>query len=237
MSEALIPPIYGEVLELRRHFRLLYGTQALNYLLATPAPTAAQLTAWLDTPANLDAYQRLLATNAGASAVCASSAIMAAVAASPKALETLRDSGPGSAALVNSKTAIDAVLAAGAAAISSVLSIGAVRTAVFNSDTAFNTLVASDAGKNALNSMASEHLNIATTHVYPPGVNAASRTVLVSQKSGGASYKSHAGASEDTYTCTSATFLDRYVRITGLTHRAGATGSLSYSTIRYVVMQ
>ena len=47
MSEALIPPIYGEVLELRRHFRLLYGTQALNYLLATPAPTAAQLTAWL----------------------------------------------------------------------------------------------------------------------------------------------------------------------------------------------
>lgn len=235
MSEALIPPIYGEVLELRRHFRLLYGTQALNYLLATPAPTAAQLTAWLDTPANLDAYQRLLASNAGASAVCASSAIMAAVAASPKALETLRDSGPGSAALVNSKTAIDAVLAAGAAAISSVLSIGAVRTAVFNSETAFNTLVASAAGKAALNSMASEHTINTGTHVYPTGVNAASRTVLVSQKTSNSAAPSYAGALADTYTCTSTTFLERYVRITGLTHRA--TSSSYQSTIRYVLMQ
>ena len=237
MSEALIPPIYGGIMELRKHFRLLYGTQALNYLLGTPAPTAAQLTAWLDTPANLDAYQRLLATNAGASAVCASSAIMAAVAASPKALETLRDSGPGSAALVNSKTAIDAVLAAGAAAISSVLSIGAVRTAVFNSETAFNTLVASAAGKNALNSIASEHISTTTAHVYPTGVNAASRTVLVSQKAYASSYPTYAGASADTYSCNSISFVDRYVRITGLTHRASSAGASFQSTIRYVLMQ
>ena len=236
MSAALIPPIYGEVLELRKHFRLLYGTQALNYLLGTPAPTAAQLTAWLDTPANLDAYQRLLATSAGAAAVCASSATMAAVAGSTKALETLRDSAYGNAALANSKIAIDAILGAGVAAVSTVLSNRTVRQAVYDSDTAFNTLVASVAGKSAINSLAVEQQSNSTAHVYPPGSAAGIRVVLVSQKSVNVSGYSYAGASADTYVVTGTTaVVERYVRVTGLTHRTGS--GTHGSLIRYLVMQ
>ena len=234
MSEALIGPIYGGVLGLGRHFRLLYGTQALDYLLKTPTPTPAELTTWLDTPANLDAYQRLIATNAGASALCSSSAVMTAIAGSTKALEVLRDSSTGSAALTNSKVAIDAVLAAGAAAMVTVLAVRAVRTAIYVNDVAFNALLASANGKSALNSIAVEHANTTTTHMYPPGVNAATRTVFVSQKSGVSTTYSYAGMSADTYFASGGNWIDRYVRLTGLTHRSTTTGA---STIRYVVME
>lgn len=234
MSEALIPPTYGGILELRKHFRLLYGTVALDYLLATPAPTAAQLTAWLETPANLDAFRRLLATNAGASAVCASSTAMAAIAGSNKALETLRDSSTGCAAMVNSKTAMDAVLAAGAGAISSVLAISAVRTAVYDSETGWAALVASATGKAALAALMRENTTTSTVHTYPPGVGASTRAVLVSQKSNITAKLSYAGAFADTYTTMDMNFIDRYVRISGLSHRTSTSGS---GTIRYVVMQ
>lgn len=237
MSEALIGPIYGGVLGLGRHFRLLYGTQALDYLLKTPTPTPAELTTWLDTPSNLDAYQRLIATNVGASALCSSSAVMAAIAGSTKALETLRDSSTGSAAMANSKVAIDAVLAAGASAMVTVLAVRAVRTAIYLNDVAFNALVASANGKSALNSIAVEHENTTTTHVYPPGVNAATRTVFVSQRAI-ANIASYAGMSADTYLAaanSSRPWIERYVRLTGLTHRTSSAGPAS--TIRYVVME
>ena len=96
MSEALIAPTYGEAFELRRQFRQLYGNGlALDYLFATVAPTGAQLEAWLATDANLAAYQRLIATAVGASAVCTSATVMAAVVGSTTALAHLRDSDTG----------------------------------------------------------------------------------------------------------------------------------------------
>lgn len=234
MSDALSAPTYGEIVELRRQFRMIYATQALDFLLSTPAPSSAALTAWLDTPSNLDAYQRLIGTNAGATAVCSSSAAVAAIAGSTKALETLRDSSVGSAAMVNSKTALDAILAAGADAMATVLTIRAVRTAIYDSDTAFASLIASANGKAALNSIAIEHNNTTTTHAYPTGVNAAIRTVLISNRRF-ASAISWAGISADTYGATTIEFVDRYVRLKGLTHRISATGNTS--VVRYVVME
>lgn len=233
MSEALIGPIYGGVLGLGRHFRLLYGTQALDYLLKTPTPTPAELTTWLDTPANLDAYQRLIATNAGASAVCASSGAMAAIAGSATARERLYYSSTGRAAVVSSKTAMDAVLAAGAAAISPMLSFPEMRTAVYDNATAFASLVASAEGKSALSGLMLSHNTNSTTHVYPTGVNATTRTVLISQRA--TSSMSYAGAVADTYSTSSSAYVDRFVRVTGLTHRIGS--SASTSGINYVVMQ
>ena len=233
MSDALIAPTYGEVVELRRHFKLLYSTQALDYLLATPTPTAAQLTAWLATPANLDAYQRLVGTHAGAGVVCASSAVMGAVAGSAVALEALRDCGPGRAALADSQTAMNAVLAAGADAIGRVFAIAAVRAAVYDSEVAWAAVVASPNGKAEIDRIAIENTLVGNVHRYPVGVSVSTRAVLVSQKA--AQMTSHAGALVDTYSTTSTTFIDRYVRVTGLTHRnASATYS---SIIRYVVMQ
>ena len=72
MADALIPPIYAEAAQLHRHFKLLFGSAAaLDYLLATPAPTGAQLQAWLATAANRAAFEQLVSSPAGAAALCA----------------------------------------------------------------------------------------------------------------------------------------------------------------------
>lgn len=232
MTHALIGPAYGEVMALKKHFNLVYGIAALQYLLS--APTAAQLSTWLATPANLDEYQKLVGTPNGAVAVCASSGAMAAIAGSATARERLFYSSTGRAALTSSKTAMDAVLGAGAAAISSMLSYADIRIAIYDNTTAFNSLVASADGKSALSGMAPFHTTASTVHVYPTGGNAATRMVLVSQKISLSGATSHAGALTDTYSTTSTSFVDRFVRVTGLTHRSTST---TPAQIYYVVMQ
>ena len=234
MSEALIAPTYGEVFELRRQFRQLYGTGlALDYLFAAVAPTGAQLEAWLATDANLVAYQRLIGAAVGASAVCASAAAMAAVVGSATALACLRDSDSGRSALLNSKTAMAAVLAS-ATAPGVLLANTLARAALYDNESAWAQFIASANARGALSAIAVEHLMSGVTAVSPPGVALGFRTVLVQQKvaNGG---QSMAGASADTYVPSSTSYIDRYVRVPSLTHRGSAGGS--QSGIRFVVMQ
>lgn len=67
MSDALIAPSYAEISALKKHFRLLNGSpEALEFLLNTPGLTWTQLETWLQTPANLDAFQRLINSPLGA---------------------------------------------------------------------------------------------------------------------------------------------------------------------------
>lgn len=233
MSEALIAPTYGEAFELRRQFRQLYGTGlALDYLFATVAPTGAQLEAWLATDANLAAYQRLIATAVGASAVCTSATVMAAVVGSTTALAHLRDSDTGRAALLNSKTAMTAVLA-NATAAGALLASSAARVALYDHETAWGLLVASANGRNAISALAVEHTNGATTLVMPPGVAVGTRVVLVQQKISAAGPTSHAGTGADTYSTTSTAYVDRYVRVAGVGHRT--TTAAGASQIRYLI--
>lgn len=237
MSQALIPPTYAEAMAVRRQLQQLYGTTAaLDYLLATPAPTSAQLTTWLATDANLTAYQQLLSTDAGASAVCVSSTAMDAIVGSTTGLKVLRDSEAGRGALLNSKVAVAAVIATSAAA-TQLLGNRAARAALYDHETAWETFVASANGKTALAAVAAaEHANATITHVYPPGVGVSTRAVLVSQRQITSGVVAFAGAMADTYTTSVLAAVDRYVRVTGLTHR-NASGSNGGSYIRYVVMQ
>ena len=83
MSESLIAPSYAEIARLHRHFRLLNGSpEALEYLLNTPGLTGEQLETWLQTPTNLVAFQQLVSSPSGVSAVAISSTAMAAILAS-----------------------------------------------------------------------------------------------------------------------------------------------------------
>ena len=110
MSDALIAPTYSEIARLHRHFRLLNGSpEALEYLLATPGPTRAQLQTWLGTPANLTAFQQLISTPSGAAAMCASGTAMAAVAASSTAMAELLNSSVARGAIWASATALAAI--------------------------------------------------------------------------------------------------------------------------------
>jgi len=235
MSEALIAPTYGEAFELRRQFRQLYGNGlALDYLFATVAPTGAQLQAWLATDANLTAYQRLIATAEGASAVCSSAAVMAAVVGSSTALAYLRDSNTGCAALLNAKTAMTAVTGSATAANSLVTS-SAFRGALYENETAWASWVASANGRAALSAIAEEHSVTTQTHAYPPGIGPGVRAIFVQQKtSGSSSPVSYAGASADTYTTASLAYVDRYLRLPGLSHRS--SGVYATSWVRYVIV-
>jgi len=236
MSEALIAPTYGEAFEIRRHFKLLNGTTlALDYLLATVPPTGAQLEAWLATDANLVAFQRLIATAAGASAICAGANAMAAVVGSATALANLRDSDTGRAALINSKTAMAAVMAS-ATAPAALLVSAAFRAAIYDNEGAWTPFIAKASVRSALNDLAVEHISTVATHTYPTASGPGIRVVLVQRRTAvSGAPQSFAGAGFDTYVTTSTTYIDRYVRVTGLTHRASSSGITS--AVRYVLMQ
>ena len=235
MSEALISPTYGESFELRRQFRQLYGSGlALDYLFAAVAPTGAQLEAWLATDANLAAYQRLIATAVGASALCTNAGAVAAVVGSATALAYLRDSDTGRTAMLNSKAAMVAVLAS-ATAPGIVLASGTARAALYDNETAWTLWAAAANGRAALSAIAVEHSTTSASFVYPAGLHAGTRAVLVQHKATGGGSTSFAGAQADTYTTTSAVYIDRYARVTGLAHRA-ASASVS-GQIRFVLMQ
>lgn len=234
MSEALIAPTYSEAYELRRQFRQLYGNGlALDYLFATVAPTGAQLEAWLATDANVVAYQRLIATAVGASAVCASAAAIAAVVGSATALAYLRDSDTGRAAMLNAKTAMTAVLGS-ATACGALLTSSAFRAALYDNDTAWALWVASANGRAALSAIAAEHSITGVPMVSPIGISTGMRVILVQQKTAGSSPVSYAGSGVDTYSTSSLAYIDRYVRVPGLTHRSAGASSTSW--VRYVIV-
>ncbi|BEP96261.1 hypothetical protein GmRootA79_46450 [Acidovorax sp. A79] len=305
MSEALIAPTYAEVAQMHRHFKLLYGNPlALDYLLATPSPTGAQLQAWLATPANLVAFQQLVTAPNGAAAVCASGGAMAAVAGSTTAMQYILGSSAGLNAMLFSNTAMGAVapsnaamtaiiqsaaarnslsvnrlalavvaenagavslmaehadtmaavaasvdgiralaasatamnvIAASANAMAAILASATARAAVYDSTVAWNAIAAAPAARAALSNVAVQHNTSASTHTYPTGVAAGVRVAFIQQRTTSSGYPSFAGASADTYATASVTFIDRYVRVTGLTHRIE---NVSFGTyVRYVVMQ
>lgn len=254
MSDLLIAPAYAEIAALKRHFQLLNGSpEALQYFLAsTPAPTGAQLQTWLGTPANLTAFQQLISSPAGAAAVAASSTAMNAVAASSTAMSAVAASSTAMTVVIASSIAMAAVAASSTAmtvvaasftamaavaasftAMPAVLNSSAARIAVYDSDTAWDVVVSTATAKAALLARSTEHITNSKSHIYPPGSGNGVRAVLLQQRSDANSI-SLAGANADTYTITSTTYIDRYARVTGLTHR---TSNNYPASIKYIIMQ
>ena len=234
MSDLLIAPAYAEIAALKRHFQLLNGSpEALQYLLAsTPTPTGAELQTWLTTAANLTAFQQLVSSPAGAAAVAASSTAMSAVIASSTAMSAVAASSTAMSAVAASSTAMAAV-AASSTAMAAVVNSDVARKLVYDSNTAWNAIAKSATAKAALLASSVEYSTSSSSHVYPPGSGAGVRGALLQQRreTNGASF---AGTSADTYSTTSATYIDRYVRVTGLTHR----NSSSYTSyVKYIIMQ
>lgn len=273
---------YAETARMYAHFRLLFGdAQALKYLLGTPGLTGAQLTAWLATPANLAAFQQLVAAPHGAAAVCASGTAMAAIAGSATAMQAMVDAGEAAhTAMAGSKTALTAIagnatatsiLAGSAAAFETLLEgaqgirvlagsgtamgvltangalmnrmlakSGDVRAVLYDGTTAWNAIAASTAAKAAMLAVSAEHKVISSAanpgHAYPPGCGPGVRAVLLTQWTSNNQYASYAGAGADTYVTVSSTPVDRYLRVTGLTHRSDTNSSWG-SNIKYLVMQ
>ena len=216
MSDLLIAPAYAEIAALKRHFQLLNGSpEALQYLLAsTPTPTGAELQTWLATPANLTAFQQLVSSPAGAAAVAASSTAMAAVIASSTAMAAVAASSTAMAAVLNSAEA---------------------RKAVYDSDTAWNAFLANATAKAALLAGSVEHTTGSTSRDYPLGSGVGVRVAFIQQKTSSVSSTSWAGPNTGTYSTSSTTYIDRYVRVTRLTHYSNNTNG--YSTIKYIIMQ
>jgi hypothetical protein len=134
-------------------------------------------------------------------------------------------------AVAASATAMTAV-AASATAMTAVFGSGVAKKAIYDSDTAWNALNASSAARAYMLSISTVSNTTSTTHVQ---VNGTKRSVLIQQKSGNNSYYSYAGANADAYVTNSTAFIDRFVRITGLTHRI--SNSSYTSTISYISME
>ena len=206
MSDLLIAPAYAEISALKRHFQLLNGSpEALQYLLAS-TPTP--------TGAQLQTW---LATPANLTA-----------------FQQLISSPAGAIAVAASSTAMAAV-AASSTAMTAVLNSATARIAVYDSDTAWNAVVGSNTAKTVLLASSTEHSTGSISHVYPTGSSAGVRAVLVQQKSSIAPKVSYAGANANTYSTSSTAYIDRYVRVTGLTHRISNIDTYSY--INYIIMQ
>ena len=138
----------------------------------------------------------------------------------------------GAVSLAASSTAMAAV-AASSTAMAAVLNSATARKAVYDSDTAWNAVVGSATAKAALLAISTEHSTSSASHVYPTGSSAGVRVAFLQQITGGGA--SYAGANADTYSTTTGGYVDRYVRVTGLTHRI--SNSNYYSLVKYIIMQ
>ena len=216
MSDLLIAPAYAEIAALKRHFQLLNGSPEMLEFLMSPGVTGAGLQTLLASPVKLTQFQQFLNSPVGAVSLAASSTAMAAVIASSTAMSAVAASSTAMAAVLNSAEA---------------------RRAVYDSNTAWNAVVASATARAALLSRSSENSTGSTSHVYPSGSGVGVRVAFLQQSRGGATITSYAGANADTYSTSSSTYIDRYVRVTGLTHRVSQTGASNFSYINYIIMQ
>lgn len=244
MSDLLIAPAYAEIAALKRHFQLLNGSPEMLEFLMSPGVTGSGLQTLLASPVKLTAFQQLISSPSGAAAVAASSTAMTAVAASSTVMAAVLSSSTAMSAVLASSTAMSAVaasynamsaVAASSTAMAAVLNSATARRAVYDSDIAWDNIVGSATAKAALLASSTEHITNSTSHGHPLGSDVGVRTVLVQQKSSDYTYASHAGAKTDTYSIAVNVYVDRYVRVTGLTHRTSSASSPSY--VKYIIMQ
>lgn len=112
---SLDPITYDEVVALRNHFQLIYGSAEAAAFVFSDSITGEWLQTWLQTPANLTAFIQLTQTFLGPQALVANTATFTAVVASPAAMTAVAASATAMAAVVVSAPAMRAVAASPAA--------------------------------------------------------------------------------------------------------------------------
>ena len=183
--------------------------------------------------------RRLAASSTAMTAVAASSTAMTAVIASPTATTAVAASSTAMTAVAASSTAMGLVVNS----LTMLSAIGASNTAladVFASSTARVALYDHATALATLTDIANVQTYLKTIDVHASTYNTThtaantGRTLLVTQWIFSALATSCAGASIDTYQTTSTVAVDRFAKVTNLTHR---TNSASYaSSVTYIDM-
>lgn len=106
---SLDPITYDEVVALRNHFQLIYGSAEAAAFVFSNSITGESLQTWLQAPANLTAFIQLTQTFLGPQALVANTATFAAVVASPAAMTAVAASATAMAAVAVSAPAMRAV--------------------------------------------------------------------------------------------------------------------------------
>ncbi|GIX31366.1 MAG: hypothetical protein KatS3mg124_1838 [Porticoccaceae bacterium] len=203
----------------------------------------SDLDAWLQGPGNRSVWNAVLEDPQAWRSILAHPGAMATVAGSAIAMEMVAASTTAMSALAGSPSAMAIVAASSTAmqelansinAMSVILSASIARVAVYDSDVAWAAIAASQTARDRLKTSATTHSTASTAHVHPAGVTATSRVVLLEQKAGDSSATSYAGANADTYATNSTTYIERFARVTGLTHRTSDPNYNSY--VRFRVM-
>lgn len=220
---------------------------AMQCLFASEPAVHAMLvsrTAMAAIAANTATMQKLVNNTYMQGALAMNRAALSVVAEVPAAVSVLAEHATtmgkiaadfdGIRTLAASATAM-AVIAASNTAMPILLANANARTALYDGTTAWDALAAAPVARAAMDAVAQEHSTTSITHVYPTGVAAGVKVAFLRQKASSVSYQSAAGTSADTYTTTSTAYIDRYVRVIGLTHRVA--NSQGNSMVRYLIVQ
>lgn len=197
---------------------MLRAIRTLNNLEAGTLTGSGLQTLLADT-GRLGDFVSLIAQRGFSRRMAASSTAMTAVAASATVMADVVDNATWLAEIGASNTALAALFASSAA-----------RVALYDHASALTTLTnITNVRTYLLAAYPNFTTDNSTSHV---SVNAG-RTLLLRQKAAGGA-TSYAGAGADTYTTTSTSAVDRFVKVSGLTQR---TSSSSYhSAVQYVDM-
>ena len=219
---------------------------ALQTLLAADPVKVADLRALLASPGtsarlcrNPAAVQTLIGAALALPLVLPNVFALEQIIATPAALTAMTDSGSAMSLIANNPVALNMLLASNAAmtavananaALAAIFGVMTARTALYDSAQASAIVLASANARAYMVSIAQTSTVQGTAH---QSANTG-RTILVQQRSVSSSFLSHAGASADTYSTNSTALIDRFVKVSNLTHRAA--GSSSYSVVTYLDM-
>jgi hypothetical protein len=167
-----------------------------------------------------NALSKLFATARTAAKIGASGYFMSVFASNASAMTYVAASDAAMAAVAESNDSLIAVFGTSTA-----------RQKVYDASNAVNVLAASVNAKTYMLSIDQTSNNSTASHV---SVNTG-RTILTTQKINNATYTSFAGANADTYSTQSVTAVDRFVKVTNLTHRSNSSGQAS--TVTYISME
>lgn len=229
---------------------IVNGIRTIDNLVAGNL-SGAQLETWLGTGINKAGFIQAINSRSQVRLLTESLTALTAISTSPAAVSSIgrssvsasiRDAIFANASTYSAMTASSTVMAAVAESalfmekitesntiLASMFSLVVPKTAFYNSSIASSALFASTNAKAYMVAIATPNDTSSTTHA---SVNTG-KTFLIQQKTINASFTSHAGANADTYSTNSTTYVDRFVKLVGLTHRISGA---DYGTVTYIDM-
>lgn len=229
---------------------IVNGIRTVDSLLAGNM-SGAQLETWLGTGINNDGFIQAINSRSQTRVLSESTTALTAIASSPIALNSALTSSVGRVILpiIAANSTLLTTIAANASSMTAIAGSASAMAVIAESNTLLGIVFGSATPKTALYDVPAAQtvlfasanakaymVSIAATASTASSSNVSvntGKTFFIQQRVTGGSATSYAGVSADTYTTASSTFVDRFVALTGLTHRQSG---IRNSEVTYIDM-